>query len=524
MKESPTQPLQPDRHPAAQAGAPLNAGLLARAVAVVAAWLFLYHAALPHLWERMNSDDFSYALLAPVIAGYMAWSARDAAFARRSDSWWLGLALLLIGAVLSLGGALGALDVATHVSMWATLGGLAALFLGPSGFVPLLPAWITLAFAVPPPPFIERLLTFNLRLVSSELAVRILHLIGVPAFREGNVIDLGDIQLQVVDACSGLRYFFPALLMAIFIGWLWKLGRARIGLLTVLSLPVILFANSARILLTGATIRLGYPELAEGVYHDASGLLVYLVIIILLVALAMLLKARGPAPKADMAGGAGAVGKASVSGRWGRAGLACALLVATAFAQGRLASDHLILPRTSLAEFPTAIGPWEGRRIVLDEATSNSLGADDYLFLELRRPGTDAFIYFLVPFYERQASKRTAHAPTSCLVGGGWAPESKVVLPANQVRPFPVQQMLMTKDRQRLVSNFWFEQRGRIITSEYANKWYLTIDALTSGRSDGALVRAELYLPPGMSEEEGQRMLDAFLAQARPMLSGFIPG
>lgn len=57
-----------------------------------------------------------------------------------------------------------------------------------------------------------------MQLVSTKLGVEFLHLLGIPAFREGNVIDLGFTQLEVVAACSGLRFLIPLIIVGLLLG------------------------------------------------------------------------------------------------------------------------------------------------------------------------------------------------------------------------------------------------------------------------------------------------------------------
>ena len=130
-----------------------------------------------------------------------------------------------------------------------------------------------------------------------------------------------------------------------------------------------------------------------------------------------------------------------------------------------------------------------------------------------------------MPYYETQTTQHTAHAPTSCLLGSGWTVEQKRVVGPDAAtgRDFPVTQMRLRLGSQVILSNFWFEMRGRHITSEYLNKLYLIWDALTRQRTDGALVRAEMVLLPGQSLEEGQAVLDTFIVPLKEELGRYIP-
>ena len=103
-----------------------------------------------------------------------------------------------------------------HYSFILLLLGLSVAFLGSATRY----TWVAIAllgFAVPLPYFIEVILTSKLQLISSQLGVEIIRLCRIPVFLSGNIIDLGNYQLQVVEACSGLRYLFPLMSLG-FIG------------------------------------------------------------------------------------------------------------------------------------------------------------------------------------------------------------------------------------------------------------------------------------------------------------------
>ena len=84
--------------------------------------------------------------------------------------------------------------------------------------------------------------------------------------------------------------------------------------------------------------------------------------------------------------------------------------------------------------------------------------------------------------------------------------------------------MVMEKNRDRLISNYWFQQRGRVIVSEYANKWYLFWDSLFKRRTDGALVRLEMPLRRGQTVEEAQAVMDSFTRHLMKILPEYVPG
>ena len=119
------------------------------------------------------------------------------------------------------------------------------------------------------------------------------------------------------------------------------------------------------------------------------------------------------------------------------------------------------------------------------------------------------------------------HSPRSCMPGGGWQITnlSQVSLADALGMDGPtVNRTIIQSGEQRQLVYYWFQQRGRIITSEYLAKWYLFQDSLTMNRSDGALVRLITPVPPVGDGDIADARLQAFLREFYPELPRFLPG
>jgi len=173
------------------------------------------------------------------------------------------------------------------------------------------------------------------------------------------------------------------------------------------------------------------------------------------------------------------------------------------------------------------IGDWQGERSYVSEKILDSLWADDYVQIHFSNTRTGDMILFFVPYYEYQKTRHTAHSPVSCLLGGGFASRSREIIQSNFPPPFgevEIRQMVLEKDGELLLSNYWFQQRGRIVVSEYRNKWYLFWDSVTKRRTDGALVRLEMPLTAGRNIEAAQAVLDSFTQELMKILPEYVPG
>lgn len=487
-----------------------------------AAVLFAAHA--DGLIWRWNGDDNSYCWLVPAVVGYMLWQGRSRYFPLCPRGGVLpSLLIFLLLGCSYLAGLLGSLETLVYGAMWLGAAGLAASF---GGWRALRRLWfplLILLFAVPLPAFINRLLTFRLRLLSTALSVRLLETLRIPAFADGNIIDMGVTKLQVVDACSGLRYLMPSLLMALLLGYFFHSRVWQRIALVFLSVPVTIVSNAVRIALTGVLVAYVSPEFGQGFLHDFSGWLVYMVSILLLGLASWGLKRLQPAAPRREPGPGTCWLDASV---WPRI-VAGGLIMLAASVSGQLLLHRQAAPeRLSFKSFPLQIGDWRGKRFYLDKDVLDELWADDYVTGTYRNEKTGNVLHLLVSYYERQTTEHTAHAPTSCLLGGGWDLAAKRTLDPvpERGRDFSVAQLQLQKPGLVVLSNFWFQQRGRIITSEWINKLRLVTDSLTMGRSDGALVRVELYVNPNQSLAAGQALLDTFDGQLQQLLKAHVPG
>lgn len=515
------------------------------AVALLAAcWAYLFRDEFPMLLSHWDSDDFSYCYLVPLLAGYLVWERRGEIRANLGGPTWPGIVLLLLAGAFLLAGRLGSLETFVFFAIWLSIIGGAIAVLGLRAMRPLAFPALILLFIVPPPSYVERTLSFQLRLVSSEVSALILRLLSVPVFLEGNIIDLGSIKLQVVDACSGLRYFLPTILISLIVGQLMNRTALARTALFLLSAPVSITLNAIRITITGVLVRYVSPTLADGFFHDFQGWIIYLAAVALLGALSLLLRrwegpgapsaapeAMPPVTPATATPATASTATASIG--WGLPKLGwltalCAAVLCLGLSQGVSYSARAqIVPEwRSLDSFPLQIGAWKGYRSFLDKETLESLWADDYFVATYQADAKGGALNLLIPYYKTQTAQHTAHAPTSCLLGSGWEISARTILPPapQNGRPFSVQQMVLVKNGERLLSNFWFQQRGRIYASEWENKAYLLQDALSMRRTDGALVRVELLLPRDLGLEEAQARLDTFNAEVARLLEGYLPG
>jgi EpsI family protein len=155
-----------------------------------------------------------------------------------------------------------------------------------------------------------------------------------------------------------------------------------------------------------------------------------------------------------------------------------------------------------------------------------TLMLSDYLMANYHGPAPRSIALY-VAWYDSQRAGRSVHSPRSCLPGGGWqiAELEQVEVPGVQAsgRPLRVNRAIVALGDQRQLVYYWFQQRGRVITSEYLAKWYLFWDSLVRSRSDGALVRLIVPVAEGEQSTNADRDLQRFAVELAPVLDRYVP-
>lgn len=482
-------------------------------------WPFI--SAMSSFWQ---DGDNSYCYLVIPIFLYLCWDKKDVfQFAQFSWSYW-GLIPALLSALLVMIGELGSVKTLTYIGLWGCVTSVFICLYGPKRSRHLFFPLLILFFVVPLPPYLNRILTFNMKMSASTLAVEMLRTAGVSVLQNGNILDLGVTRLQVVDACSGLRYIVSMVLMSLLIGNFFVTGLWRRLVLLFLVYPLTIAINSLRIFVTGLGALHGYDFLLEESYHDAAGLIAFGIAGVVLYAVARILRRIGKTDtskpfldKGICSYGAAAPLIVTLS--------LCLLFIGSGLSVKDRASQMNIPARENFSSFPMQIDGWQGKPRILTEDIIDGLGSDDNIAATFTKDGLPNTIHLLIPYYDFQDTSRAAHAPQSCLLGGGWDMEESTVqrFRLSGEKDMDIGSMRLRQGEQQLLSYYFFFQRGRVISNPWWNKYYQIRDAFFLGRTDGALVRIEMPVAKGQSADEAQKILQDFLSELWPLLGKYIP-
>jgi len=200
------------------------------------------------------------------------------------------------------------------------------------------------------------------------------------------------------------------------------------------------------------------------------------------------------------------------------------IMIATAILLLKLEKTEAKKVNLPLSDFPRVIGQWQGEPDRFDPWVYEKTGVDDSILSNFR-DGRGNSVQLYVGYYESQREGDIIHSPKNCMVGGGWnivgMEKIEIANPAPGSRPLEAVLLKMKNGSQNQLVLYWYYSRGRVITSEYFQKIYLVLDAITRQRTDGSFIR--LISPVKADEQQTLESLKQFAVELVPILETYIP-
>ena len=229
---------------------------------------------LVNIWE--SREEYSYGYLIPVITLFLIWQKRPQLEQAPFTGSWLGIAVMILGLGLLVLGNLSTLFLVVQYGFLVVLAGIALALMGWHAFKIIAVPLTLLLFMIPLPQFFLQEISNQLQLISSQLGVLVIRLFGISVFLEGNVIDLGTYKLQVVEACSGLRYLFPLMTLGFIVAYFFHAAFWKRAIIFLSTIPITILMNSFRIGVIGVMVEYWGQSMAEGFLHDFEGWFVFM--------------------------------------------------------------------------------------------------------------------------------------------------------------------------------------------------------------------------------------------------------
>jgi exosortase len=230
---------------------------------------------LVHDWYTL--PDYSHGFLVPLFAAFLVWDKRKVLSATPVKQTWAGLILVVFSIAVLILGVYGVELFTARMSFILLLIGLIWTFFGWAMVHALRFPLLVLILAIPFPAIVFNQITFPLQLLASRIASDILPLLGVPTLHEGNIIKLPIMDLEVAEACSGIRSLMSLFTLAVFYGYFLERTTTRRVILALASIPIAVAANVVRIVGTGLCVQYWDPDKALGFFHEFSGWVMFVI-------------------------------------------------------------------------------------------------------------------------------------------------------------------------------------------------------------------------------------------------------
>ena len=245
-----------------------------------------------YIWS--NNEDYSHGYFVIPISLYITWNKRAEIFRRPLNPSWLGLPLLLCGAGGYVVGFMVKFHTLTYLAMMVMIFGV-VLFIGGWRLIKILILPILfLLFMFPIPTAYYILLTNPLKLMITKISAYLIYVLGIPVYREGNIIFLASTSLEVAEACSGVRSLYSYLMLGCIFAYLSERLQSKI-IMFALTIPLAILVNIIRVTGTGILANYFGSEVAQGFFHEFTGFFLFAIGLIVLFLAYYLLETRRPA-------------------------------------------------------------------------------------------------------------------------------------------------------------------------------------------------------------------------------------
>ena len=506
-------------------------------VATIAAAAFFIDG-LDALMSAWSLPEYSHGPLIPVLSLLL--------FLRQLKSFpenpgplqdrWVGVVFIVLALSLA---AVGKLANVHDIIIYATIIWIWGILLISFGWTVgkyFWPPVVHLIYMLPLPDTLYYKMTNSLQLISSELGVYFLRLVNVPVFLQGNIIDLGVLKLHVADACSGLNYLFPILSFSYIFAVLYKGPTWHKAILLVSAVPITIVMNSVRIAIAGVIANYWGVEWLDGFTHFFEGWVIFLACIVLLFLLAWVLlffqrEKMGLTEALDL----DTSGLGTQFMRVRHVQPSAALITAAAIGVATVLSWQLVpdrggnmVNRDSFTVFPRQLGDWQqiGPDQKLEADVEEALKADDYHQINLRSPDAAADVGVFMAWYQDQA-RGGVHSPEICLPASGWEiawlERTDITQAMGTAAQFNINRAIIERGTTRMMVYYWFQQGERRVAWDMAAKFYLMVDGISTGNTDGAIVRLTTLIGTNESDDEAEARLQEVLGELLPSLPRFIP-
>lgn len=489
-------------------------GLLIKTCLVSIPFFILYEDVFRKLIKQWrNDDDFSYCFIIPFLSLYLIWKKRYLLKKIHISSSYSGLFLILFAFLLLVVGHYGVSDTLARLSILLMLIGLVLYNFGKEFLRITLFAILFLFFMIPIPSIFLSPLTLGLQLLSTKFAVFLLRSFNIPVCCSGNIIDLGIIQLQFIEACSGLRYLLPLMALCWFYLANYQLNFSKTIIFLSSTFFIAIFLNALRLFITALLSIYFDPKLATGFFHNFTGLIIFIIGIFYIFIFDRLTNSK---PRL-LSNANDKVELKDIHIKLFDTSMVVSLVVLFCFCLTVRGIEASAKPNAiaNLPKLPERIDNWIGHNVPISKEILLRTGASHSSKVIYSSPENGSVIVYIA-YYAPLNQDHIGHTPNICLPGAGWTilDLKKIQIDSflnNKKYTIKVNQLVVDKEGHKMLIYYWFLNKGRVFTDKYLLKLYQVYSALKFTPS--ACYQIVLYadLSPDETIVDGENKLKLFV-------------
>ncbi len=239
-------------------------------------WVVAFYPIYPELFETwLNHSNNSHGLLVPLISIYFIWQQREKLNSIQISSSQIGMVILVISMLFYLISYAGGIAFVSRAMIVFSIIGIVLFTLGWKLFKIVAFPLLFLLFMVPVPTSVIGLVAFPLQLFATNIAAFIIKIVSIPVYQEGNMLYFAQTQLEVAEACSGIRSIMALMMLSVIFVYLTGKGLWRKIIILASAIPIALLANIIRVSGTGILAHFYGDKVARGFLHEFSGMVVF---------------------------------------------------------------------------------------------------------------------------------------------------------------------------------------------------------------------------------------------------------
>lgn len=239
-------------------------------------WFIIFYPVYPELFSTwMNHSNNSHGILVPIISAFLIWQKRKELSQEKIKSSAWGAVILIVSICLYIIAYAGAIAVVCRAMIVFSLIGLVLFNFGKRILNVIAFPLFYLIFMVPVPESIYTLVAFPLQLFATKISAFLINAFSIPVLREGNMLYFANTQLEVAEACSGLRSMTSYIMLSFLFAYMIKKSWRNRIFIILSAVPLALFTNIVRVTGTGVLAHFYGDGVARSFLHEFSGLIVF---------------------------------------------------------------------------------------------------------------------------------------------------------------------------------------------------------------------------------------------------------